>query len=439
MPSSKPPRLPLTGPVLKASFSLAVVLAASPARAQYYPEEPAPAPVPWYDTMDMRLFVDTYASLNFNMPKPQSGQNAFRAYDTANGFALSWVGFDASYDPDPVGATLSLRFGPTAEAYADSCLSENTGRAPCDSDLGLQYVKQAFVSYRPGGPGSGLRLDLGKFDTIYGAEVAESQDNFNYTRGLVYWLGQPLFHTGLRANWEIAAGLELNLLAVNGINNSVDNNLGKSFGAQLLVSPVQELELTVGWLGGPEQDDTASISCDAGESYDPDVGRCVDNPTSTQAEVELVDRGGANKLDAWRHLVDIVLSYQPTPVFELLVNADYGTEGVRTSLEDDRTETAKWYGAMLGAHLELDETWSLGARAEYYADPDGRTTGIEDAELMSGTLTLGANLSESLLVRLEGRGDFALGPDQSEPFQKGVRDTAPSQFTATLGMVASSF
>ena len=418
---------------------LATAFAASPAQAQYYPEEPPPVELPWYEALDVRWFVDAYAGVNFNLPKPQSGTHVFRAYDTTSGFALSWAGLDAVYEPDPVGATVSLRFGPTAEVYADSCLSADRERSPCDADLGLGFLKQAFVSYRPGGPGSGVQLDLGKFDTIYGAEVAESQDNFNYTRGLLYWLGQPLFHTGLRASWELAPELELVGLAVNGINNSVDNNLGKSLGAQLRLRPAEELSLSVGWLGGPEQDDTATIVCEAGESYDPDVGRCVVDQSSTETEVELVDRGGANKPEAWRHLIDLVVSYEPTPTLSLLLNADYGSEGVRTSLEDDRTETRVWYGAMLAAELDVSELFSIGARGEYYLDPDGHTTGIEDAELASGTLTLGFSLADYLLLRLEGRGDFALAPDDSEPFPKSVRDTAASQYTATLGAVLTSF
>jgi len=419
--------------------SLAVCLHTEAALAQYYPDAPPPVELPWYESMDMRLFVDAYASANANMPKPQSAQNVYRAYDTTNGFALAWAGFDASYDPAPVGATLSLRFGPSAETYAGACFSSDKDRNPCDGDIGLQFVKQAFASYRPGGPGSGFSLDFGKFDTIYGAEVAESQDNLNYTRGLLYWLGQPLFHTGLRANWEVVPELTFRALAVNGVNNSVDNNLGKSFGAQISLSPVQELSLMLGWFGGPEQDDTATIDCGAGEAYDPALGRCVEDPTSTDAHTEIVDRGGANQLEAWKHLVDFVVRYQPMPTLEIVANADYGTEGVRTSLEDDSTETRVWYGAMLAAELGLSEVWSLAARGEYYVDPDGHTTGAEDAELASATLTLGANVADYLLVRLEGRGDFALGPSGSEPFTDSVRGTAENQFTATLGVVASAF
>jgi len=420
-------------------MSLGVCLHTKTAQAQYYPDAPPPVELPWYESMDTRLFVDAYASANLNMPKPQGNHNVYRAYDSTNGFALSWAGFDATYDPAPVGATLSLRFGPSAETIARSCLSSDKQQNPCDSDLGLEFVKQAFASWRPGGPGSGLSLDLGKFDTIYGAEVAESQDNYNYTRGLVYWLGQPLFHTGLRANWEIVPEFTLRGIVANGINNSVDNNLGKSFGAQVALSPIEELSFLVGWFGGPEQDDTATIDCAAGEAYDPAVGRCVEDPNSTDAQTEIVDRGGANQLEAWRHLVDVVVRYQPVPTFELLANADYGTEGVRTSLEDDSTETRTWYGAMLAAKLGLSEVWSLAARGEYYVDPDGHTTGVLDNELASATLTLGANVADYLLIRLEGRGDFALGPSGNEPFADSVRGTSQNQFTATLGVVASAF
>ncbi len=75
-----------------------------------------------------------------------------------------------------MGGTLALRFGPSAKRYNSSCLAQK-----CDAAYGLENVKQAFASWRPGGDSSPVTLDFGKFDTIYGAEVAESQDNINYT------------------------------------------------------------------------------------------------------------------------------------------------------------------------------------------------------------------------------------------------------------------
>src|SRR5688500_11328141 len=69
----------------------------------------------WYDLIEFSAFVDAYASFNFNFPKPQYGKNKLHAHDANTGFSLSWVGINASYPADPVGGTVSLRFGPTAQ------------------------------------------------------------------------------------------------------------------------------------------------------------------------------------------------------------------------------------------------------------------------------------------------------------------------------------
>jgi hypothetical protein len=232
---------------------------------------PAPERPSWYESMDFRVFADAYAAVNYFFPKPQRGpQDEVRAYDVANGFALSWLGIDVSHPADPIGGTVSLRLGPTADRYSDSCLSATE---PCDSDIGLQFVKQAFASWRPGGAQSPVRLDFGKFDTIYGAEVAESQDNINYTRGILYWLGQPRFHTGLRVAWNAGHNLLLTGLLANGYNNTLDNNLGKTAGIQLTFRMPREVEtdedpliVSLGYLVGPERDVTGSIDCAPGTS-----------------------------------------------------------------------------------------------------------------------------------------------------------------------------
>src|SRR5205085_115001 len=111
-------------------------------------------------------FVDGYAGWNFAHPKPPTyvTANRYRAYDQYNGASLHWAGADATVEPDPVGGTVSLRFGPSAAIYTGSP----------DNDFGLTNLKQAFIAYKPAGPKGMLKLVLGKFDTIYGAEVADS-------------------------------------------------------------------------------------------------------------------------------------------------------------------------------------------------------------------------------------------------------------------------
>ena len=46
----------------------------------------------------------------------------------------------------------------------------------------LKYVQQAYVSFLAPA-GKALTIDFGKFVTPAGAEVIESKDNFNYSRG----------------------------------------------------------------------------------------------------------------------------------------------------------------------------------------------------------------------------------------------------------------
>ncbi|HYP88766.1 MAG TPA: outer membrane beta-barrel protein, partial [Polyangiaceae bacterium] len=174
----------------------------------------------WYDAIEFSAFADGYLSVNYNFPKPQSGRNVLRAHDTTNGFALAWVGVNASYPADPVGATVSLRFGPAAREVGN-CFNDD--KSTCDANNGLQNVKQAFASWKPGGSDSMLQLDLGKFETPFGAEVSESHLNMNYTRSMLY-ASQPVTHTGLRATLAFADAFDLKLLAVNGWNNSIDNN-----------------------------------------------------------------------------------------------------------------------------------------------------------------------------------------------------------------------
>lgn len=413
------------------------------ARADYEREDrpPLAATLPWYEVLELRGFVDGYASLNLNLPKPQTHVNGFRSYDTVNGFALSWVGVDAEYEPDPVGAKLALRLGPAANIHNSKCLSTDRFQAPCDADVGLTFVKEAFVTFSPFAPEGNLVVEFGKFDTIFGAEVADSQDNLNYTRGLLFTYGQPLFHTGFRVSSELQPELWLSALLVNGWNNSVDGNTGKSLGLKLSFSPMEGLATSLGWLAGPEQYDWVMVQCPVNTSFNERANQCTADAAATTAQTVRVDRGGANDLAAWRHLLDLTASFQPTERSALLLNATFVTEGLRGAVQPNGVvvEQVSFFGAMLAASQQLSSSWSLSARAEYFGDPNGRATGLVSAKLASATLTLGWFPEEYLSVRLENRGDFVLDAEPTRAvFQKGVRDTTDHQLTTTLGVVAST-
>jgi hypothetical protein len=413
-----------------------------------HPDENLPAQSPnddvsglaWYDAIEFRAFADTYLGVNWLFPKPQTGANGVtRAYDTENGFSLAWVGVDASYPAEPVGGTVSLRLGPSATRIGKSCLA-----GTCDDAVGLSYVKQAFASWRPGGAGSAVQLDLGKFDTIYGAEVAESQDNLNYTRGLVYWFAQPLVHTGLRMSAELSDELTLRALLVNGYNNTIDNNIGKDLGVQLaLALPRSSIgggtlfSASLGYLVGPERDDYKVVECGAEQHFDAgqSSGCAAGAPRSTQTRTGVVDRDSSN-WEGLRHLIDLVASLTPTDALTLQFNADLVYERLRDSVDEQRFVQHMLFGAMLGARYGFSEAFGIAARGEYVTDPDGVYTGFapNDIELVSGTLTFDYRPADYLLLRLDNRLDWS----SKEIFRKSVRDLNGVMPTTTLGVVVTT-
>ena len=80
--------------------------------------------------------------------------------------------------------------------------------------------------------GKGLQLDFGKFVTPMGAEVIETKDNWNYSRSLLFALAIPYYHAGLRATYNFSDKFAASAYLVNGWNDVVDNNHGKTIGFQ---------------------------------------------------------------------------------------------------------------------------------------------------------------------------------------------------------------
>lgn len=409
-----------------AAAALALAALPTPARAQTAPAitepapaaapPPAPAPAPeptphWYDRLTLAAFVDTYASLNANAPKPSS--NLLRAYDGNTGFSLHWAGIDASLAAGPVGATIGLRFGPSAPIYAGA-----------DASVGLTYVKQAFATWKPLDK---LTLDFGKCDQPFGSEVADSQLNPNYTRSALYWYAQPLFFTGLRADYAFSDGVDLKVFAVNGWNVSVDQNRGKSFGAQLTLKPFEGLLAAVGFLSGPEQPDT--IRCGDGTTFDAATASCIPATTPTSSGTYVVS--GADS--RYRHLVDLVVDATVASGVRLLFNADYGTE----QLVDGR-ET--FYGANAVLGVTLSDVWSIALRGDAFRDQRGTMMGTgRRTTMIDGTFTVGAAPTKNLLFKLDLRLDHVTVDGAPEGvFPRGNGSLGPYQPTATLGIVATT-
>lgn len=324
---------------------LALTLWTSSAMAQT-PAPPAAAP-----SMEIGGLVDVY--YDFYSTKP-TGDAQYRNFDTKhNQFAMSmaqvWLA-KAPTESSRVGFKFKLNFGAASSNFIHAV---EPGGSP------YQNIQEAYISYLAPA-GKGLSLDAGVFVTPAGAEVIESKDNANYSRGLLFALAIPYYHSGVRMSY--AANDKVTVMAglVNGWNNIVENNTGKSVIGAVTIKPTSSVSVIAQYIGGPE-------------------------------------KAGTN--DGMRHLFDGIVSASVSPKVTLTANYDLGTEKFGSS-------SVKWHGIAGYAKIQATPTVAFTPRFEFFHDQDGFATGVEQKlKELTGTLELKA--ADNLLWRIEFRRDFS--------------------------------
>jgi len=324
-------------------------------------------------------FVDMYYGYNAN--QPISRNNSFRSFDgQANQFALNLV--ELVVDKPPVatnsrtGYHIALGFGQAINAI--------NGSDP--GGLGFdQYLKEAYFSYLAP-VGKGLQVDLGKFVTPAGAEVIETKDNWNYSRGLLFSYAIPYYHFGMRAKYAFNDKYSLTGYITNGWNNVVDNNTGKTYGMSVGWNPTKKVSISENYMAGPEQAVNSN----------------------------------------WRQLWDTVITYSPTSKLSLMANTDYG-RGDRVA---GIAHPVFWSGVAGFVKYAFNDRYALATRYEYYNDHDGFTTGTPQ-HFNGITGTFERMIASHILTRLEFRRDMSNQPT----FVKGNNVPVMAQNTATAGLV----
>jgi hypothetical protein len=325
-------------------------------------------------------FVDMY--YNYNANQPASRTNSFRSFDAAsNQFALNLVELVVDKTPEVTnsrtGYHVALGFGQAINAV--------NGSDP--GGLGFdQYLKEAYFSYLAP-VGKGLQIDAGKFVTPHGAEVIETKDDLNYSRGLLFSYAIPYFHYGLRAKYTFNDKYSISGFLVNGWNNVVDNNTGKTYGIGFGWNPTKKISFTQNYMAGPEQ---------------------VSNNSS------------------WRQLWDTVVTYAPTSRLSFTLNTDYG----RGDRMPNVAQPVFWTGAAGYVKYAFNEKYSLVTRYEYYNDHDGFTTGTPQ-HFNGLTATFQRTIANHIMSRLEFRRDMSNEPT----FLKGAGLPVTAQNTVTAGVV----
>ena len=325
-------------------------------------------------------FVDMY--YNYNSNQPASRTNSFRSFDGAsNQFALNLIELVVDKTPEVTnsrtGYHIALGFGQAMNAV--------NGSDP--GGLGFdQYLKEAYFSYLAP-VGKGLQIDAGKFVTPHGAEVIETKDNLNYSRGLLFSYAIPYFHYGLRAKYAFNDKYSISGFLVNGWNGVIDNNTGKTYGIGFGWNPTRKISFIQNYMAGPEQ---------------------------------------ASNNSNWRQLWDTVVTYAPTSRLSFTLNTDYG----RGDRMPGVAHPVFWTGAAGYVKYAFNEKYALVTRYEYYDDHDGFTTGTPQ-HFNGVTATFQRLIAGHILSRLEYRRDMSNAPT----FVKGDGIPVTAQNTVTAGLV----
>jgi len=322
--------------------------------------------------------VDLYYLANFN--HPVSRTNALRGFDTrADQIGLNLVQLMVDKAPS-AESRLGYR---VAVGFGDAINVVNFVDSNGNGSYQAQYLKEGYFSYLAP-VGKGLQIDFGKYVTPHGAEVIDTKDNWNYSRGVLFTWAIPFYHFGARAKYAFSDKFAVTGFVTNGWNNVVDNNTGKTYGVGLSWTPTPKFSLAQNYMTGPEQ---------------------------------------ANTNDPWRHLSDTIVTVSPWSQLSFIVNFDYGRDrpaGTNTPVF--------WTGVAGYAKYAPNDKYALVGRWEYFDDHDGFMTGTRQ-NLREFTGTFQRVIAGNWITRLEYRHDYSNAP----VFVKGVLpDTNQDTFTAGL-------
>lgn len=349
---------------LATSVFALVLVSASAARAQ----TPDPGPTPEPPGVEVSGFVDVYYEYNFNKVDP--GARTFDVQHNAFSLSLAEVAFSKGVTPESrVGFRVDLDFGKTADLVA-SFEPEPNGQEI------YKHIQQAYVSLLTGK----VTWDAGKFVTPIGAEVIESQDNWNYTRSVLFGYAIPFYHVGVRANVAASDKLTLSGYLLNGWNNGSEVNENKTVALGATLKPTENVTWIANFMTGKESADS----------------------------------------DDNLNLFDTTLTLSGEKL-SLMGNFDYGKWG-----------DASWWGIAGYLKFQAKESWALVGRYEYVDDTDGgfMTFGTK---VQTITVTSDHTIAGGLKARLEYRTDFA----DDAIFGKDDGSLKDSQTTLAVGVVYS--
>jgi hypothetical protein len=327
------------------------------------------------EALGLEIHALAAVDYNYNFNNPDSRVNKIHVFDEdANTFSLDDVYINVQRNvPEGLGFLVDVDFGQTAEVLGRATRWSNGSSSESDNSFEL---RQAYLKYTF--PGTPFNIEAGKFVTFHGAEVIKTYNNLNYnvSNSILFGYAIPFTHTGLLGTYtfpnelgSFAAGI------VNGWDNVVDNNDGKSVHTMLTLTPNSIVTFGLSGTYGPEQNDN-------GESK--------------------------------RLLITPLVTIKPADQWTFILDYDYGNES-NIALSDGEIVrapgNAMWQGVAAYAVFAPTDRWQLALRGEVFDDPDGVRTLFQEPGFGPGatfwevTQSVAYKITDGLTCRAEYRHD----------------------------------
>jgi len=333
--------------------------------------------------------VDGTYDYNFNRPNTtpilsSSGSvNQLREFDVdANSFNFQQFNLHIDRTMDGgVGFVTYLNFGKTAEIlWASTHYSNST--IPSQNSTQEFDPTQAYLTYTI--PlGKGINMQAGKFVTLMGEEVIPVYNNlnFNESRGLLFTWGEPLTHTGVRAQYSFNDKVGLTMGVNNGWDDPSDSNDGKTVEGQLSVTPTEWLSVLVNGTYGPEQANHGNSKRGA-----------IDPVITVKTPVKGLQFVG-----------EYLYATESAPIAVSAFPNSYGNQLTGVS---ELFKSTDWQGFAGYGVYDLNDNWEFASRFEWFRDGQGTRTGLRQTLFeFTETVNYKVPLVNGLLARLEYRHD----------------------------------
>lgn len=313
-------------------------------------------------------YFDTYYFANLNKPSSRNNLGSSgisRGFDRYVGqFQLGMFLARMDYSYKSVHLVSELGFGPNVEygSYG-SDFRYRWGTVLANASYTAIMIKQAYIDVKATDK---LTLAIGQFATHIGYEYIDAPLNFHYSINNTFNAGIPFYHLGLKATYAFSDKVSVMGGVVNGTDNDNDNNRGKSFIAQLSLSPAKGLTICFNTIQGNEAN----------------------------------ARADGQDTTSYFGVLDLTASYQVSEKTMLglwLMQGSLRGEFQGTAYTP---EVKHWSGATLYFTYKFSDVFSLGTRLEYFDNTSGARPLLTQGQgtwVETATLTGSINLADGKL------------------------------------------